>query len=80
MTSSSYWAAVAIRPAVFRREAELADRSYPRLYHGVRVFQQGQAQILDFCGGTLRAGQESEAEIMKTMALKIGVPEDQILT
>lgn len=64
----------------FRREAELADRSYPRLYHGVRIFQQGHARLLAFCGGVLRAGKESEADIMKAMALQLGVPADQILT
>jgi len=38
----------------FRRQAELAERSYPRLCHGVRIFQQGHARFLAFCGGELR--------------------------
>jgi len=63
-----------------RDEAELADRSYPRLYHGVRIFQQGHAKFLAFCGGEIREGKEREAEIMKAMAMQMGVPEDKILT
>lgn len=64
----------------FREEAELARRAYPRLYHGVRIFRQGHADILAFCGGELREGKEREADVMRMMALQLGVPEDKILT
>jgi len=64
----------------FRRQAELAERSYPRLYHGVRIFHQGHARFLAFCGGELREGKEREAEVMKVLAMQMGVPEDRILT
>ena len=63
-----------------RKEAELADQSYPRLYHGVRLFREGHADLLAFCGGEIREGKESEAEIMKVMAMQLGVPEDKIVT
>jgi len=64
----------------FREEAELARRAYPRLYYGVRIFQQGHAEILAFCGGEFREGKEREADVMRTMALQLGVPEDKIMT
>ena len=64
----------------FRSEAELADRAYPRLYHGVRMFRQSQAAKLAFCGGPIREGRECEANIMKAMAVQLGVPEENILT
>jgi len=64
----------------FREEAELVGRAYPRLYHGVRLFLQGHARLLAFCGGAIGEGAESEAEIMKAMAMQLGVPEDRILT
>ena len=64
----------------FRREAELAECAYPRFYHGVRTFQQGNAGVLAFCGGALRRGKEAEAEIMEAMAIRMGVPEDKIVT
>ena len=63
----------------FRQEADLGRRSYPRLWHGVRLFQRGDAEILAFCGGETRPGKECEAEIMKAIALQMGVPEDKIL-
>lgn len=64
----------------FRSEAELSGRSYPRLYHGVRLFQQGHAEAIAFCGGEIREGKEAEAEIMKAMALQMGVPAEKIIT
>lgn len=64
----------------FRTEAELSDRSYPRLYHGVRLFQQGHATVIAFSGGEIREGKEREAEIMKAMALQMGVPAEKIIT
>ncbi|MDI6451278.1 YdcF family protein [Anaerobaca lacustris] len=64
----------------FRTEAELSGRSYPRLYHGVRLFQQGHADVIAFCGGEIREGKEREAEIMKAMAVQMGVPAEKILT
>lgn len=64
----------------FRGEAELAGRSYPRLYHGVRVFHEGHAGLLAFCGGPLQEGKEAEAPVMRAMAIRLGVPEDKVLT
>ena len=63
-----------------RQEAELSKFTYPRFYHGVRVFQQSHASLLAFCGGPGRAGTESEAETMRTMALSLGVPPGKIVT
>ncbi len=62
-----------------RQEAELGKFTYPRFYHGVRVFQQSHASLLAFCGGPRGAGTETEAETMRAMALTQGVPPDKIL-
>jgi uncharacterized SAM-binding protein YcdF (DUF218 family) len=62
-----------------RQEAELSKVSYPRFYHGVRIFQQNHANVLAFCGGPSREGAESEGETMRAMALSLGVPEDRIV-
>jgi uncharacterized SAM-binding protein YcdF (DUF218 family) len=62
-----------------RQEAELGSYTYPRFYHGVRVFRDHHAGLLAFCGGPPREGTESEAQIMKAMAVHLGVPEDKIL-
>lgn len=63
----------------FRAEAELSRQAYPRLYHGVRLFKQGHAEVLAFCGGRMRQSQETEGQTMKDMAVRLGVPEDRIL-
>jgi len=69
-----------VRPSdSFRPEAELTVHSYPRFYRGVQVFRQTNAGLLAFCSGVGRAGGESEAETMKTLALRLGVPAERIL-
>jgi uncharacterized SAM-binding protein YcdF (DUF218 family) len=62
-----------------RQEAELSAHSYPRFYHGVRVFRQTNAGLLAFCAGPARTSTESEAETMKAMAVRLGVPTERIL-
>jgi uncharacterized SAM-binding protein YcdF (DUF218 family) len=66
-------------PGPLRPQAELSRHSYPRFYHGVRVFRQSHAQLLAFCGGPIREGVVSEGETMKAMAVGLGVPEEKIL-
>ena len=62
-----------------RQTADLNDDAYPRFYHGVRVFKESGAGLLAFCGGPDREGTESEAEVMKAMAIQSGVAEERIL-
>ncbi len=64
----------------FREEAELSGVAYPRFYHGVRLFREGHAGVLAFCGGEISGGKATEAGIMKRMAVRLGVPESAILT
>ncbi len=66
-------------PGPLRPLAELSRYSYPRFYHGVRIFQQSHAHLLAFCGGPIREGVVSEGEVMKAMALGLGVPEEKVL-
>ncbi len=67
-------------PGPLRPQAELSRYSYPRFYHGVRIFQQSHAHLLAFCGGPIREGVVSEGETMKAMAVGLGIPEEKILT
>jgi uncharacterized SAM-binding protein YcdF (DUF218 family) len=62
-----------------RPQADLGKYSYPRFYHGVRIFRQSHAPLLAFCGGPPRPGAQSEAQLMKSMALHLGVPEEKIV-
>jgi len=66
-------------PGPLRPQAELSRYSYPRFYHGVRIFQQSHAHLLAFCGGPIREGVVSEGETMKAMAVGLGIPEEKIL-
>jgi uncharacterized SAM-binding protein YcdF (DUF218 family) len=62
-----------------RREAELAEEAFPRVFRGVQYFKNSGADVLAFCGGTDWPDEESEAEVMRAMALSLGVAEDKIV-
>ena len=63
-----------------RTEAELSGTTYSRLYNGVKAFKQSDANLLGLCGGRSIGDPESEAEVMKAVAVYMGVPSDNILT
>ena len=63
-----------------RPVADLRGQAYPRFYHGVEAFKESGARMLAFCGGRPSNGSESEPEVMKTMAICLGVPEESIVT
>jgi len=62
-----------------REYDELASEAYPRFFHGLRGFRASGADILAFCGGSATGGPVSEAEVMRTMAIALGVPEEEIV-
>jgi len=66
-------------PWGLRTEAELAGPAYSRCYNGIRVFNKSGADLLTFCGGRSSESAESEAEVMKEMALYMGVSGAKIL-
>ena len=59
-------------------EAELTGPAYSRWYNGILAFHRSGANLLAFSGGRLD-DDESEAEVMKSMAVAMGIPEDRIL-
>jgi uncharacterized SAM-binding protein YcdF (DUF218 family) len=63
-----------------RTEAELNGTTYSRLYNGVKAFKQSNANLLGLCGGRSMGDPESDAEVMKTVAVYMGVPSEEILT
>jgi len=64
----------------FREYPELGGISYSRLFNGVRIFKQSGAKTLAVCGGSQIPSTESEAEVMETIALELGIQESQIIT
>ncbi len=65
-------------PGGFRTCSELSGPAYSRLVNGVRVFKQSNAEMLALSGGG-PDGVEIEAEVMKVLALELGVPENRIV-
>ena len=63
-----------------RTQAELGGDTYGRLFTGLRAFRNSGASLLALCGGSPRQSAESEAEVMKEVAVCLGCPSDRILT
>ena len=63
-----------------RTEAELSGTTYSRLYNGVKGLKQSNANLLGLCGGRSIGDPESDAEVMKAVAVYMGVPSEKILT
>jgi uncharacterized SAM-binding protein YcdF (DUF218 family) len=64
----------------FRQNPEAGGVTYSRLFNGVRIFKQSGARTLALCGGGLVQSTESEAEVMKSLALELGIQESKIIT
>lgn len=60
-----------------RKSPEASGATYSRLFNGVEVFKQSNAKLLVLSGGG--KDNESEAEVMKNLAILLGVPEDKII-
>jgi uncharacterized SAM-binding protein YcdF (DUF218 family) len=63
-----------------RTQADLKEPTYSRVYNGVRIFKESSAGLLALTGGGSGKSMDSEAAVMKAVALSMGVPEDKILT
>lgn len=64
----------------FREYPEAGGVTYSRLFNGIRIFKQSGARTLALCGGSLIPSTESEAEVMKALALELGIQENKIIT
>ena len=64
----------------FREYPEVKGVTYSRLFNGIRIFKQSGARTLALCGGNLIPSTESEAEVMKALALELGIQESKIIT
>lgn len=64
----------------FRESAEPTGLAYVRIHGGVKAFKNSGARVLAFCEGWRDDAQESGAEVMKALAIELGVQEDKIIT
>jgi len=67
-------------PCEFRDYPKPSDATYSRLLNGVRAFKQSGAKTLILSGGGPRPNSGSEAEVMRRLAAKLGVPEKNTMT
>ncbi|MHC4120773.1 MAG: YdcF family protein [Planctomycetota bacterium] len=63
-----------------REFAEPTPLAYARVFGGVKAFKNSQAKALIFCEGWDEQAAESGAEVMKRLAMELGVREDKIIT
>lgn len=63
-----------------RKYPEAVGVTYSRLFNGVRVFKQSSARTLVLCGGDPKQAGETGANVMKSLAVALGVQEDRIVT
>ena len=64
----------------FRESAEPSGLAYARVLGGVKAFKKSGAEALALCGGGDDETHETEADVMKTLAMAMGVREDKIIT
>jgi uncharacterized SAM-binding protein YcdF (DUF218 family) len=64
----------------FRESAEPSGLAYARVFGGVKAFKNSGARALAFCEGWRDDARESGAEVMKALAIELGVQEDKIIT
>lgn len=63
----------------YKDKPEPSGVTYSRLLNGVRFYKQSSADILALSGGTLLPDTEPSAEVMKKIAMELGVPESEIV-
>jgi len=59
---------------------EASGATYSRVVNGVNVFQKSSAKTLVLSGGSPDGGGEAAALVMKELAVRLGVPEEVIVT
>ena len=62
------------------KNAQASGATYSRLFNGVRIFKNSNAKMLMLSGAGEVSGSESNAEVMKRLAMELGIPEDKIIT
>lgn len=64
----------------FRKSPEASGSTYSRVFNGVKFFKQHEVRLLVLSGEGRKSDAETEAEVMKDLAIALGVSEDKIIT
>jgi uncharacterized SAM-binding protein YcdF (DUF218 family) len=67
-------------PREFSKSPEASGATYSRVFNGVEIFKQSSAKILVLSGAGDEQGSNSTSEVMKNLAIKLGVSADKIVT
>ena len=54
--------------------------TYQRMFHASRLYNQGYADKIIICGGVLKKGMPSIAELMKSFLVEMGISKTDIIT
>jgi uncharacterized SAM-binding protein YcdF (DUF218 family) len=63
----------------FRKNPEPSGATYSRVFNGVEIFKQSGAKILVMSGANDVKGSEGDAEVMKNLAVALGIQPDKII-
>ncbi|MFA5362365.1 MAG: YdcF family protein [Candidatus Omnitrophota bacterium] len=63
----------------FRAQPEAAAATYARVFNGVEVFKKSNAGVLVLSGGGIVRRDETEAAVMKKLAMSLGVSDDRLI-
>jgi uncharacterized SAM-binding protein YcdF (DUF218 family) len=64
----------------FRKSPEASGATYSRVFNGVKIFRQSGAKVLVLSGAGGQRDDETNADVMKDIAIALGIPENKITT
>lgn len=64
----------------FRKYPEASGATYSRIFNGVKIFRQSGAKVLVLSGAGGQRDDETNADVMKDIAIALGISEDKIIT
>ena len=64
----------------FRKSPEASSTTYSRVFNGVKIFRQSGAKVLVLSGAGGQRDGETNADVMKDIAIALGIPESKITT
>ena len=64
----------------FRRYPEASGATYSRVFNGIKIFRQSVAKVLVLSGAGGHRDGETNADVMKNIAIALGIPENKIIT
>lgn len=64
----------------FRKSPEASGATYSRVFNGIKIFRQSRARVLVLSGAGGQRDGETNADVMKDIAIALGIPENSIIT